>query len=83
MTKASLENYDIDSCHSESFKTPKWKDLSKHHEAVENMRKRAKSYNRKLEKRMMDKHMRRNRPPTEYKPGDKGKGRLLQNEGTF
>ena len=52
------------------FKTPKRKDLSKHHVTVENIRKRAKSYNRKLEKRMMDKHKRRNRPPTEYRPGD-------------
>ena len=70
MTKASLENYDIESCPSESLKTPKRKDLSKHHVTVENIRKRAKSYNRKLEKRMMAKHKRRSRPPTEYRPGD-------------
>ena len=44
VTKASLEDYDIDGCHSESFETPKRKDLSKHHEKVENMRKRANSY---------------------------------------
>jgi len=70
VTKASLENYDIESCPSESLKTPKRKDLSKHHVTAENIRKRAKSYNRKLEKRIMDKHKRRNRPPTEYRAGD-------------
>ena len=43
VTKASLENYDIDSCPSESLKTPKRKDLSKHH-----MAKRAKSYSQIL-----------------------------------
>ena len=71
VTKASLENYDIDSCPSESLQPPKKKDLSKHHKVVKNIRKRARSYNRKLEKRMINKHMRRNCPPTEYKPGDK------------
>ena len=60
VTKASLENYDIDTCPSESLKTSKRKDLSKHHMAVKNFRKRAKSYDRKLEKWMMNKHMRRN-----------------------
>ena len=65
VAKASLVNYDIDSCPSESGKTPKRKDLSKHHMTVNSIRKRANSYNRKLEKQMMDKHMRRNRPPTE------------------
>ena len=39
--------------------------------AVKNIRKRAKSYDRNLEKQMMDKRMRRNGPPTEYKQGDK------------
>ena len=63
VAKACLENYDIDSCPSESLKKPRRKDLSKHHMTVKNIRKRAKSYNRKLEKKMMDKHMRRNRPP--------------------
>ena len=81
MAKACLENYDIDSCPSESLKTPKRKDLSKHHMTVKNIRKRAKSYNRKLEKQMMDKHMRRNRPPTEYKPGDKVLLRLRSRKG--
>ena len=59
VTKASLENYDNDSCPSESLKTPKRKDLSKHHMTIENIRKRAKSYNQKLEKGIMDKHMHR------------------------
>ena len=49
--------------------------------AVKNIRKRAKSYNRKLEKRMMDKHIRRNRPPTEYGPGDKVLLRLRSRKG--
>jgi len=88
VAKASLENYDIDSCPSESLKTTKRKDLSKHHMTVKNIRKRATSYNRKLEKQMMDKHMRRNRPPTEYKPKDKvllrlrsWKGRIAPKRG--
>ena len=75
LIKASLKNYDIDSCPAESFNTPERKDLFKHHMTVKN-RKKAKSYNQKLEKQMMDKHMRRNRPPTEYKPGDKVLPRL-------
>ena len=49
MKKASLENYNIDSCPAEPLKTPKRKDLSKHRMAVKNIRKRAKSYNQKLE----------------------------------
>jgi len=35
VTKASLENYDIESCPSESLKTPKRKDLSKQSQVLQ------------------------------------------------
>ena len=81
VTKASLENYYIDSFPSETLKTPKRKGLSKHHMTVKNVRKRAKSYNLKLEKQLMNKHMHRNRLPTEYKPGEKVRLRLKSQKG--
>jgi len=45
VTKASLENYDIDSCRSESLKIPKGKTCLNGHLAVTDIRKWAKSYN--------------------------------------
>lgn len=83
VVKASLEDYDIDSCPAGSLKTPSRKDVSKHRTGVENIRERAKSYTRKLEKRMIDKHTRLNPPAAQYKPGEEvllrvksGKGKI-------
>ena len=81
VTKAALDNYDIDSCLAGSLKTPNRKDFSKHHVGVKNIRKRAKSYNRKLEKQMIYRHMPRNPRPREYKPGEKVLRRLKLRKG--
>jgi len=78
-TKASLET--LTAVFRNLLKPPKRKDLSKHHMAVKNIRKRIKSCNRKLEKRMTDKHMRRNHPPTEYRAEDKVLLRLKSLKG--
>lgn len=80
VVKAALEDYDIDGCPG-SLKSPSRKDISKHKTGVKNVRERAKSYTRKLGKRMMDRHKRLNPASTQYKVGEEVLIRLKPRKG--
>jgi len=80
VVEAALEDYDIDGCPG-SLNSPSRKDISKHKTGIKNIRERDKSYTRKLEKRMMDRHKRLSPASTQYKVGEEVLIRLKPRKG--